>query len=71
MKKSDKTAGIGVALSAGAMFITVINMIVSGFDGGFDGSQIALFCCMVAIFCSNLAIYSAEKKKTDDKNNEK
>jgi len=65
MKKTIRAVHIALILSSIAAIITGINIFISGFGG----SQIAIFGCMVAIFCTNLASYSAEKKKNKDKDN--
>ena len=67
MKDKLKIAGIGVAVSSVAVLISVISM----FIGNFDGGSITIFCCMIAVFCSNIAIYAAAKKNEDEGRNKK
>jgi len=62
-KKKIKAVHIALACALIAMVVTGINMFVFGFGG----TQIAIFCCMAAIFCTNLASYSSEKKKNKEK----
>ena len=62
MKNSKKGTQIGCIISAIAVVISVISMIISTFQG----TQIAIFCCMIAVFFSNLAMNSAQKKKDKD-----
>ena len=67
MKKTIRAVHIALTVSTVAVVITGINM----FIGGFETMQIALFSCMIAIFCANLASYSSEKKKGKDTDDEK
>ncbi len=56
--KTMKILRIAVGISFAAVLLSVISMIISG-----DWSQITLSCCMVAVLCSNIAIYAMEKNK--------
>jgi len=62
MKKTIKAIHIALAVSSLAVIITGISLFISGFEG----SQVIIFCCMIAIFCANLAIYSSEKENNKD-----
>ena len=63
MKKTIRAVHIALIVSAAAVVISGISM----FIGGFEGTQITIFGCMVAIFCANIASYSSEKKKNNAK----
>ena len=66
MNKKLKQAGIAVAISSVAVLISVVNIVV----GGFSGSSIPMFCGMIAVFCSCLTIYAAQKKKENNEDNQ-
>jgi len=59
MKKS-KIALIGCALSLVAVIISAVCAFT------IKGYSIAICCGMIAVFCSNLTIYAAYKKKETD-----
>ena len=63
MKNSKKVAGIACIISSVAVVISAISVIISNFDR----APITIFFCMIAVFCSNLAIYFAQKKKDEGK----
>jgi cytochrome b subunit of formate dehydrogenase len=63
MKKTIRAVHIALIVSAVAAVISGISM----FIGGFEGTQITIFCCMIAIFFFFLASYSSEKKKKQKK----
>jgi F0F1-type ATP synthase assembly protein I len=57
-----KQARIACIISAIAVVISAITLFISAFDW----PSITMFCGMVAVLCSCLAIYSNEKKRNND-----
>jgi len=60
MKNKLRISQIGCIISSVAMLISAINLIVSS-----NTFSITIFLCMIAVLCSNLAIYAEQKKKDD------
>ncbi len=43
--------------------ISVLILAITTIISGFDNTQVITFACMVAVLCTNLALYSSQKKK--------
>ena len=59
MNKNIKDARTGCILSAAAVLISAVNLVISAFSN----FSIIILCCMIAIFCSSISFYSSGKKK--------
>lgn len=66
MKNSIKVAKRGVIISIFALVISSISLIYSSITGKKIGNEIIIFCSVLTILFSNIAIYKSIKV---DKNN--
>ena len=62
MKKTINATQVACVVSIIAIVVSIISMFV----GGVGITQIIILCCMIAVFCSNLAIYNGQKKKDNE-----
>jgi len=61
MKNYSKVSKFGIIVSIIAMLISAINIL----SRGMNRTAIVVFCCTSAIFCSNIVIAEASKKKAE------
>ena len=61
MKNWLKASLFGCIISAIAVIISAINM----FTAAINWSSITTLCLMIALFCTNLALYFEQRKKND------
>lgn len=63
MKKSVELVGIACVISSVAVLISAVNMLICAMNDMPLGYSIAIFCCMIAVFSTNLGNYLVQKKK--------
>lgn len=63
MKGRSKLSAAALILSVCALLIAAVNLVYSAARGLPMWSAITIFCAMIAIFCSNLAIGSKKTNK--------
>jgi hypothetical protein len=62
MKNTITIYRVTCLISLIAALVLAINVFISGFDS----TQITSFICVAVVFCSNLILYSAHKKKDSE-----
>ncbi len=68
MKNKLKTTKIALVISSIALFVSAINLLFCVLNKQNMASAVSIFCCMIAVLCSNIASYSSAKKDNDDLN---
>ena len=66
MKNKLKTIKIALVISSIALFISAINLLFCATNKQNMAGAVSIFFCMIAVLCSNIAIYSSIKKDNGD-----
>lgn len=66
MKNKLRTTKIALVISSISLFISAINLLFCVLNKQNIAGAVSTFCCMIAVLCSNIAIYSSAKKDNND-----